>query len=83
MPNSNVTGMNKNPLQGQYTMPYSITKDDNTNKIKIAKLEYKLKRLNSVLDEIVESANIEGATQLTTGVIVKHKVEQAQKIINE
>ena len=51
--------------------------------LKIAKLEYKLKRLNSVLDEIVESANIEGATQLTTGVIVKHKVEQAQKIIDE
>ena len=36
--------------------------------LKIAKLEYKLQRLNSVLDEIVESANIEGATQLTTGV---------------
>ena len=43
----------------------------------------KLKRLIPVLTEIVDIANLEGATQLTTGVIVKHKVEQAQAIINE
>ena len=51
--------------------------------LQIAKLEYKLKRLIPVLKEIVDIANLEGATQLTTGVIVKHKVEQAQKIIDE
>ncbi len=51
--------------------------------LQIAKLEYKLKRLIPVLKEIVDIANLEGATQLTTGVIVKHKVEQAQAIINE
>ncbi len=51
--------------------------------LQIAKLEYKLKRLIPVLTEIVDIANLEGATQLTTGVIVKHKVEQAQAIINE
>ena len=52
-------------------------------KIKINRLEYKLERLNAMLKEIVEASNIEGATQLTTSVIVKHKIEQAQKIINE
>ena len=51
--------------------------------LQIAKLEYKLKRLIPVLKDIVDIANLEGATQLTTGVIVKHKVEQAQAIINE
>ena len=51
--------------------------------IKINRLEYKLERLNAMLKEIVEASNIEGATQLTTSVIVKHKIEQAQKIINE
>ena len=51
--------------------------------LQIAKLEYKLKRLIPVLKDIVDIANLEGATQLTTGVIVKHKVEQAQKIIDE
>ena len=51
--------------------------------LQIAKLEYKLKRLIPVLKEIVDIANLEGATQLTTGVIVKHKVEQAQAIIKE
>ena len=51
--------------------------------LQIAKLEYKLKRLIPVLKEIVDIANLEGATQLTTGVIVNHKVEQAQAIINE
>ena len=51
--------------------------------LQIAKLEYKLKRLIPVLKEIVDIANLGGATLLTTGVIVKHKVEQAQAIINE
>ena len=51
--------------------------------IKINRLEYKLEKLSSMLKEIVEASNIEGATQLTTSVIVKHKIEQAQKIINE
>ena len=51
--------------------------------IKLNRLEYKLERLNAMLKEIVEASNIEGATQLTTSVIVKHKIEQAQKIINE
>ena len=51
--------------------------------IKINRLEYKLEILNAMLKEIVEASNIEGATQLTTSVIVKHKIEQAQKIINE
>ena len=51
--------------------------------IKINRLEYKLERLKAMLKEIVEASNIEGATQLTTSVIVKHKIEQAQKIINE
>tara|TARA_B100001057_G_scaffold268393_1_gene268510 strand:+ start:1985 stop:2206 length:222 start_codon:yes stop_codon:yes gene_type:complete len=51
--------------------------------LQIAKLEYKLKRLVPVLNEIVDIANLEGATRLTTGVIVKHKVEQAQAIIND
>ena len=51
--------------------------------IKINRLEYKLERLDAMLKEIVEASNIEGATQLTTSVIVKHKIEQAQKIINE
>jgi hypothetical protein len=51
--------------------------------IKINRLEYKLEKLSAMLNEIVEASNIEGATQLTTSVIVKHKIEQAQKIINE
>jgi hypothetical protein len=51
--------------------------------IKINRLEYKLERLNAMLKEIVEASNIEGATQLTTSVMIKHKIEQAQKIINE
>jgi len=52
-------------------------------RLKISQLEYKLKRLVPVLEEIVEIANLEGATKLTTAVVVKHKVEQAQTIINE
>lgn len=51
--------------------------------IKINRLEYKLEKLSAMLKEIIEASNIEGATQLTTSVIVKHKIEQAQKIINE
>ena len=51
--------------------------------IKINRLEYKLEKLSAMLKDIIEASNIEGATQLTTSVIVKHKIEQAQKIINE
>ena len=51
--------------------------------LKIAKLENKINKLSTMLDDIEVASSIEGATQLTTSVMIKHKIEQAQKIINE
>ncbi len=49
----------------------------------IAKLEHKIARLGTMLNDIEVASSIEGATQLTTSVMIKHKIEQAHKIINE
>ena len=62
-----------------HTAPANIS-DAN---ITISKLQYKIERLEKMLHEIQQASSIEGATQLTTSVMIKHKIEQAQKIINE